>query len=660
MLKKFNLKTRMLVSICSVAFLAFAVTIAFVAVRSSNKDESGALILSEEMAYRYGAVVQAKLEVALDAARTMAHTFEGMKKGETPRRSMMDDIQKQILERNPGFLAVWTCWEPNALDGKDTEFADAKGHDKSGRYVPYWNRGAGRIDVEPLLAYDVPGDGDYYLLSKNSGKETILDPYPYTVGGKEVLLTSLVAPIEVGGKILGVAGVDIALSDLVELIADIKPFKTGYGYIVSNNATLTAHHKREIIGKDFIERQKPGVQKPIAEAIENGKKYSLFKLSKATGIYSYQIMTPIHIGQTDTPWSFIISIPMKTVLAEARQTMYASITIGIISLLALILVIFFIARGIANPIHRISADLSEGAGEMGSASTQISSSSQSLAEGASEQAASIEETSSSLEEMASMTRRNADNAKEAQQKMTEAAGIVENANKNLGDMIDAIEEITKSSKETGNIIKTIDEIAFQTNLLALNAAVEAARAGEAGAGFAVVAEEVRNLALRSAEAARNTSELIEGTIAAVENGNELTQKTRDAFKANIDIAMKIGELIDEIAAASGEQAQGISQVNIAVAEMDKVTQQNAANAEESAGASEEMSAQAEQMNEFVRDLVALVSGGNGRASRRIGPIERKGKAASTRARRHTMALKPIPRRSAAANPKQLISHERRR
>ena len=185
---------------------------------------------------------------------------------------------------------------------------------------------------------------------------------------------------------------------------------------------------------------------------------------------------------------------------------------------------------------------------------------------------------------------------------------MEKVDRQMNEMAGAIAEITRTSEETGKIIKTIDEIAFQTNLLALNAAVEAARAGEAGAGFAVVADEVRNLALRAAEAARNTSGLIENTIKAVKQGNELTQATQEAFRENVANAGKVGQLVDEIAAASEEQAQGIDQINKAVSEMDKVTQQTAANAEESASASEELNAQAEQMKGYVSDLAAVIGG----------------------------------------------------
>jgi methyl-accepting chemotaxis protein len=203
-----------------------------------------------------------------------------------------------------------------------------------------------------------------------------------------------------------------------------------------------------------------------------------------------------------------------------------------------------------------------------------------LAEAASEQAASVEETSSSLEEMSSMTKQNAENANNANSLMKEANQVIVAANESMGGLTRSMGEISKASEETQKIVKTIDEIAFQTNLLALNAAVEAARAGEAGAGFAVVADEVRNLAMRAADAAKSTADLIEGTVKKINGGVDLVGSTNEEFLKVAETSTKVGNLLEKIAAASQDQAQGIEQTNIAVSEMDKVTQQNAAGSEE--------------------------------------------------------------------------------
>lgn len=206
--------------------------------------------------------------------------------------------------------------------------------------------------------------------------------------------------------------------------------------------------------------------------------------------------------------------------------------------------------------------------------------SQNLAGAASEQAAAVEETSSALEEMSSMTRQNSEHAGSSNGLMKEVLGVMDNAGGFMTALTDSIMEISQESAETQKIVKTIDEIAFQTNLLSLNASVEAARAGESGAGFAIVAEEVRNLAMRSAEAAKSTAALIEGIVKKIDHGSELVKKTAGAFSEATAMTVRMGDITGEISAASLEQAQGIEQINKAVFEMDEVTQRNAASAEE--------------------------------------------------------------------------------
>jgi len=267
-----------------------------------------------------------------------------------------------------------------------------------------------------------------------------------------------------------------------------------------------------------------------------------------------------------------------------------------------------IARSIVKTLQNITEALSEGAEQTAAAAGQVSAASQSLAQGSSEQAAAVEETTSSVEEMASMTRQNAANANQVKTLAGAARRGAQKGAEAMGRMSQAIKDIHKSASDTSRIVKTIDEIAFQTNLLALNAAVEAARAGEAGQSFAVVAEEVRNLAQRSAEAARNTSTLIEQSVKNAENGVQISTEVAMALDEIATGTQKVNALIDEIASACNEQALGIDQINTAVSQTDAVTQQTAANAEESASAAEELNAQAVSLKRIVDELRALISG----------------------------------------------------
>ena len=298
---------------------------------------------------------------------------------------------------------------------------------------------------------------------------------------------------------------------------------------------------------------------------------------------------------------------IQSAYTAATASRNKGILVGIIGLAVLILTIYFLFHQTVNrPVknllwlagkmregdltHAVEPKGRDEVSHMGARMNKVNESlkrmindmvvsSQTLSAAATQQASTLEETSASLEQMSSMTRRNADNARQADHLMKTANEIVSKADQAMDELTLSMGKISQSSEETSKIIKTIDEIAFQTNLLALNAAVEAARAGEAGAGFAVVADEVRNLAMRAAEAAKNTSELIESTVKRINDGSDLVKRTDEAFSEVATNTSKVGDLVDEIASASNEQALGIEQLNKAVSEIDKATQQNAANAD---------------------------------------------------------------------------------
>ncbi len=278
----------------------------------------------------------------------------------------------------------------------------------------------------------------------------------------------------------------------------------------------------------------------------------------------------------------------------------------VVGLILAFLCAWFIIRSISAVLNRAITSIDEGSAQVASASSQVSAASSMLAEGASEQAASLEETSSSLEEMSSMTARNAASAQEAKALADQMHQAADSSATQMREMQQAMDAIKESSAGISQIIKTIDEIAFQTNILALNAAVEAARAGEAGAGFAVVAEEVRNLAQRSAESAKETSSKIEGAIRNSERGVTISAKVAESLGTIVEKAGAMNSLVAEIATASQEQDRGIGQLTTAVQQMDKVTQSNASNAEETASAAEELNAHADSLKDTVGELVSLV------------------------------------------------------
>ena len=470
--------------------------------------------------------------------------------------------------------------------------------------------------------YTYPYDGDWFLkkndqFQRNIANTAIQDnadgawyyepirqkkavwSLPYVDSDTKIPMITYSMPVYKNNFLLGLVGMDIALDDINTTLEGIDIYKGIDSILLDSNYNVIAG-KGFNVGDNFA-----SANDKLYKIIENEVSKKNVGYIEHTDSLAKKVM-----AYTVLPNKFILlmDVPVKNIPTNLAQTIFLLILVGVFAVLVTIFFAIRLGNSIAVPIKRAIDGLNMGSEEVTSAASEVSAASQALAEGTSEQAAAIQETSATLEETSSMVHQNRENTQQAAILAKQAKQYAEKSNVEMSKMSDSMTNLKNSSNEIAKIIKVIDEIAFQTNILSLNAAVEAARAGDAGKGFSVVAEEVRNLAQRSAKAAKDTTVIIESNIELSDSSVSIAKVVKESVEAIGEQARKVSDLLEEISVATNEQAQGVEQINQAISQMEIALQSNATTADQSASASSSLQEQSINLREIVDSLVILVDG----------------------------------------------------
>lgn len=630
-----SMNAKICAAVTALVVMSLGVTATVTGIKSSNAAETAAMNLARTAAREAAGTLQTRLGTNLSSLISVAAAMRSTRARNLPLgREQVNELVKANMLNSEDLLGAAVVWEPNALDGKDAEYAGKKPeYDNTGRYMPYWTRNStGGVQVEPVVFLPTAGANDWYDIPKATGKVYFSEPFLYPVNGKEVLMASMVVPIMIDGKFRGVSNGDFMLTKLNAILSELKVIEGGKLTLISNGGLYASHPKAELNGKKAEDIPAAGL-----DSVRQGKSYEYVDKQ---GIV--HLLQPLHLHPDIAPWAVQLTFPQSVATASARELLAYTLLVSVLCALVTAGIVIVVLYRLTRPLRSLGAAMTElasgnadlsarlevrgndelaaiGGGfnqfvakiehvlsqvrttsdRVATASSEIRQGNGDLSARTEQQASALEQTASSMEELTGTVRQNADNASQASRLAESASAVAVRGGAVVAQVVDTMAAINESSKKVVDIIGVIDGIAFQTNILALNAAVEAARAGEQGRGFAVVATEVRNLAQRSAAAAREIKELIGDSVDKVSFGSTLVAdagKTMDEVVASVQ---RVTDIVSEIAAASKEQSTGIGQVNKTIGQMDGVTQQNAALVQEVA----EVAASLEQQ---AATLVALV------------------------------------------------------
>ncbi|WP_176079809.1 methyl-accepting chemotaxis protein [Paraburkholderia tropica] len=632
---RFSLKSRILILVGLTVAIGFAVSMFVVTWQSSNALLDDGRELASQVSLTAASEVKGSFGDALATSKMLARELLVVST-RADSRSVASDLIRSAAESSNKYLGAWTAWEPNAFDGLDRSFANSAGTDGTGRYLTGWLRVGANFELKPSVGYDdASQSGSWYREPKENGVGVVTEPIGVEIDGKGVVVTSLAVPVEKAGRFAGVVGIDMKLDDIQAQLEQLRPFGNGYVTLLSSAGTVISDgHDRTLAGKkgEITSEDISDVfdsKKPIVKRVFDPKLGEVIR-----------VLTPLQFKDTSTTWLLAVSIPERDVLLVVHRQQFAAAVMSIISILVVsVVLMYFLEQTVLRPLGgepteaidfvtsvasgdltrdvqvrsaaipsilstlsqmrralvEVVSDVRADAQYVAAASAQIARGNEDLSGRTERQAAALEQTAAAMDEVNSTIHSNAENARQAKNLSGQASDVASDVGRIVGDFAVQMRAIETSSGSMAEMVSVIEAIAFQTNILALNAAVEAARAGEQGRGFSIVASEVRSLAQRSASAAKEIRNLIGQNVIRVEGGISLVKKASETMTDLVTTSAMVTSIMSEIVLASEQQSVGVSEINVALRQLDETTQSNAALVEEGAAAAASLHERAERL-----------------------------------------------------------------
>ena len=542
--RKLSLSVKILVSLIAALVIGLGITAALISIQSAKTTEELSSQSGENLTDGIASEVENDLNSAVRITETLRDAFIGLQRDGIRDRQAYMSILERTMESNPQLVGVWTAWEPNAFDGRDAEYVNADGsatfplakvHDATGRFIPYVFGTPNGHDMTTLLDYDKPGAGDYYLLAQKSGRQQIIEPYAYDVDGKTVVMTSLVTPIIIDGKTVGVTGVDLSLAAIQARLAEIKPYDTGSVSLISAAGNWAAYKVPELVMKP-VEQDNPTMA-PFKPRIAQGEEFSAEDYSSSLGTDVIRAFQPVHVGQTGTPWSVMVNLPKDKILAPARQLTWFTIGAAAVLVVVLSLIVVFLVRGlVVKPV----GGLTQAVDTLAGGNTAITVPSTGRGDELGVMARAVEFFRQKLVEIEELRRKNAEAEQEAA--AARRRGMLELADSFEASVKGVVQAVSASAVELEANAQSMSAVAEEATRQ--SAAVSAATT-QCSANVSTVAAAAEEMSASIAEIGRQVSEssnAANGAVAETEKAAGTVQKLAEAAQEIGDIVRLIGDI----------------------------------------------------------------------------------------------------------------------